>query len=142
MKFHQRLRKLREEKQMTQEDLAVVFGGSKTRITNYESNQRKPNIDLVAKMAKFFGVSVDYMLGLTDERTLLGERHYFTGEELAEKLSPELWGIDPVKDLDYIKLVHKMKKEEITADMLIEIMPMLTKFKRRIEAQNDSDVSN
>lgn len=64
-----RLRGLREEKGLTQKDLAQTLGlNSKSTITNYEQNTRDPDYETLIKIAKFFEVSIDYLLGLTDKR--------------------------------------------------------------------------
>lgn len=51
--------------------LCVVFDilglNSRTTIANYEQNDREPDFEIV-KIAKYFGVSIDYLLGLTDKR--------------------------------------------------------------------------
>ena len=68
MSFGSRLRKLRKENKLNQKELAKQFNTSKTAISNYERNYRKPDIDKVIKMADFFDVSVDYMLDRTNYR--------------------------------------------------------------------------
>ena len=67
--FAQRLRELREEKQVTQKNLAEILGlNSRTTITNYEQNDREPDFETLIKIAKYFEVSIDYLLGQTDKR--------------------------------------------------------------------------
>lgn len=66
--FGDRLKELRSEKQLTQEQLAKIFNTGKASISNYESNRRIPDPYLVEKYADFFEVSIDYMLGKTDMR--------------------------------------------------------------------------
>lgn len=64
-----RLRKLREEKRLTQKELAQALGlGSKSTITNYEQNDRDPDYETLIKIAKYFEVSIDYLLGQKDNR--------------------------------------------------------------------------
>ena len=70
MKFSNRLRKLRIEKKMKQEEIAKKFNTSKAAISNYENDYRKPNMDLISDLADFFDVSVDYLLGRTDVRKI------------------------------------------------------------------------
>ncbi|TCL61933.1 DNA-binding XRE family transcriptional regulator [Hydrogenispora ethanolica] len=61
--FAQRLKELREENQLTQEQLADQISTSKQVISRYEKNQREPGINIVAKIADFFQVSIDYLAG-------------------------------------------------------------------------------
>jgi transcriptional regulator with XRE-family HTH domain len=64
-----RLKNLREAKNLTQKDLALVLGlNSKSTITNYGQNDREPDYETLIKIAKYFGVSTDYLLGLKDEQ--------------------------------------------------------------------------
>lgn len=67
--FAERLRSLRTEKKLSQNDLARVFGfQSKSTITNYEGNLRTPDNKTLTRIAKYFDVSTDYLLGLTDNK--------------------------------------------------------------------------
>lgn len=59
-----RLRRLRKAKRMTQEDLAEIIGVSNVMISSYELSTRQPAYDILIRFARFFGVSVDYLLGL------------------------------------------------------------------------------
>jgi len=68
----ERLRMLRKEKGLTQEELGRIIGVEKSTISYYESNRSTPNDEIKAKLADFFGVSLDYLLGRTDIRE--GER--------------------------------------------------------------------
>lgn len=61
-----RLRELRTEKKMTQRQVAEALGINSVTYLHYEKSQREPPLSLLADMAKFFGVSTDYLLGLTD----------------------------------------------------------------------------
>jgi transcriptional regulator with XRE-family HTH domain len=63
-----RLRLLRTERKLTQEELGKVLGVGKTTISQYESEVRKPDADMLKRIAQFFDVSVDYLLGLTEEK--------------------------------------------------------------------------
>ena len=57
------LKKLRKEKKYTQADLAKYLGITVSAYGNYELDQRQPNLETLQKLADFFGVSVDYLLG-------------------------------------------------------------------------------
>ncbi len=53
------LKNLRREKRMTQENLARVFHISQTSVSKYETGEAVPDLEMVVKMADFFGVSLD-----------------------------------------------------------------------------------
>lgn len=63
-----RLRELREAAGISQKSLAEALYVSSRRISSYESSDQEPDIDTLCKMAAFFGVSVDYLIGNTDDQ--------------------------------------------------------------------------
>jgi transcriptional regulator with XRE-family HTH domain len=65
--FGKALRRLRHEKGISQQKLADTFELQRTTITNYESGKSLPNLELFVEIVKFFGVSSDVMLGLSDD---------------------------------------------------------------------------
>ena len=65
--FPQRLRKLRESRGKTQQVVGDFCGVSKSMISVYESGEVEPTASVLKKMATYFGVSSDYMLGLTEK---------------------------------------------------------------------------
>ncbi|MBQ4098338.1 MAG: helix-turn-helix transcriptional regulator [Clostridia bacterium] len=66
IKFGQRLKELREERGLTQREVAEELDIHSVTYLHYEKSQREPPLLLLAQMAKFFEVSVDYLLGLED----------------------------------------------------------------------------
>ncbi|SHF50996.1 helix-turn-helix domain-containing protein [Caloramator proteoclasticus] len=69
MHIGDRIKKLRTEKQITQPELAKILGVSRSTIAMYENNEREPNIKTINKIADFFNVTTDYLLGRTDNPT-------------------------------------------------------------------------
>lgn len=65
-KFAERLKELRQEKNLTQTELAKETGLSQTGIGKWESNKRTPSIDVVIILCNYFKVSSDYLIGLED----------------------------------------------------------------------------
>jgi transcriptional regulator with XRE-family HTH domain len=63
-----RIKQLREEKELKQEDLAKELNVAPSTIGMYERNAREPNNEITLKLANFFGVSTDYLLGKSDVR--------------------------------------------------------------------------
>lgn len=61
-----RIKELREKNNMTQKDLSKIIGVTDRSIGYYESGQRVPPPDILDKLAEFFSVSVDYIMGRTD----------------------------------------------------------------------------
>lgn len=63
----QRLKELREEKELTQKELAQALHLHSVTYLHYEKAQREPPLSVLADMALFFEVSVDYLLGLSND---------------------------------------------------------------------------
>lgn len=61
-----RLRDLREDTDTKQQELAEYLHIKQNTYSQYENGQMQPPIPVLIKLAKFYGVSVDYLLGLTD----------------------------------------------------------------------------
>ena len=63
---YKRIRDLREDRDMTQRQLAAVLNCSQQVYSNYELGQRDIPTDILIKICKFYGVSADYILGISD----------------------------------------------------------------------------
>lgn len=63
-----RIKTLREEKDMSQAELANVIGCSRMTINNYETEKRIPDIDFAMNLANYFDVTVEYLSGRTEFR--------------------------------------------------------------------------
>lgn len=64
--FGERLKALRNENNLSQADFAQKFNKSKQTISNYETGERQPDLEMIAAFANFFNVSTDYLLCLSD----------------------------------------------------------------------------
>lgn len=72
--FSQRMRKLREERGWTQREVAERLGIPTNSYSGYERGAREPDFAMVVRIARLYQVSVDYLLGLSDERSISNER--------------------------------------------------------------------
>jgi HTH-type transcriptional regulator xre len=61
-----RLKKLRKEGKLTQKDIATFLNISQPAYQQFESGKKKMNLETMEKLADFFNVSTDYLLGKTD----------------------------------------------------------------------------
>jgi transcriptional regulator with XRE-family HTH domain len=59
----EKIKELREAHGLTQEELATALGLSRPTITKYERNERVPDLIIATRMAEYFGVSLDYLVG-------------------------------------------------------------------------------
>ena len=61
-----RIKSLREDRDLRQVDVAQKTGIDQRTLSNYETGKTKPDSDAIIILADFFGVSCDYLLGVTD----------------------------------------------------------------------------
>ena len=64
--IYKRIRDLREDKDLTQKALAKALNCSQQVYSNYELGQRDIPTDILIKLSAFYNVSVDYILGISD----------------------------------------------------------------------------
>lgn len=65
--FAKRIKELRLQANKTLEQIAIETGISKTALSYYETDQREAGISVLIRLAKYYGESTDYLLGLEDE---------------------------------------------------------------------------
>lgn len=68
MTFNKRLKKLRMEQNLRQKDIAEDLNLTPSAIGFYEQGKRNPDYEILSRLADYFGVSVDYLLGRTEKR--------------------------------------------------------------------------
>ncbi|MDD7537962.1 MAG: helix-turn-helix transcriptional regulator [Oscillospiraceae bacterium] len=62
-----RIRDLREDHDKTQQEIADVLNMHRSVYRRYESGERETPVWVIVKLAKYYHVSTDYLLGLTDD---------------------------------------------------------------------------
>lgn len=63
------IRKLRKSRDLTMKQFGKMMGVSESAISLYENNKAQPDINMMCKMADYFGVSIDFLLGYKTEET-------------------------------------------------------------------------
>jgi len=66
----EQIKKLRMNKGMSQVQLAEKLNVTKQSVSNWENEYIMPSVDMLIKIANFFNVSTDYLLGLSEKHTL------------------------------------------------------------------------
>lgn len=77
-----RIRELRKKAKITMKELGKQVGAAEGTISHYETGKRQPDIEMLSKLANYFGVTIDYLVGgvesenaeaplSTDEKNLL-----------------------------------------------------------------------
>lgn len=128
----ERLKQLRIKKGLKQQELADMFGLSSGTISFYESEQRKPDIDFIVAIAKYFDVSTDYLLGLTNaidkenidiskvtglndfSLTILEQSLKETNNAAAEVIDTVICGGDFLR---FVNLINDKKEKKPTIDI-------------------------
>ncbi|MCL2774048.1 MAG: helix-turn-helix domain-containing protein [Oscillospiraceae bacterium] len=64
--FGTHLKEIRLSKNLTQKQLAINIGAGENGVQNYELGRRKPTYDMLIVLADYFDVSIDYLVGRTD----------------------------------------------------------------------------
>ena len=81
MYFGIRLKELRKEKSLTQQELADKLNLVKSSVSAYEKSLKYPSVEVLIKLCNCFQVSSDYLLGLSDDRAI---KQYDLTEEQME----------------------------------------------------------
>ena len=68
VKIAERLKALRKERKLRQSDVAKQLGIGVRTYQYYESDEHRPDYEMLIVLADLFGVTPDYLLGRTDER--------------------------------------------------------------------------
>lgn len=71
-----RMKSLRENKDLKQNKVADELNVSSFQLSRYESGKSKPDPDLIAKIAIYYNVSTDYLLGTSDDPRMTAEQEF------------------------------------------------------------------
>ena len=94
-KFNENLKKIRLASGLKQAEVAEKIGVAKNTYCNWENGTREPNILKIKALAKLFGVSVDYLVGMEENavvhelRIRYGDDHFAAYMEALHKLTNE-----------------------------------------------------
>lgn len=100
MSFGTILKKLRQDNNLTQDELAKKIDTSRSNIANYENDKNMPSVDILEKLAKLFSCTTDYLLGKTDIRN--------SGEQIDDVLNEAMIGMSKK---EYEALSETQKKQ-------------------------------
>lgn len=128
MDFHDRLKELRKEKDLYQKELADKLNIGRTTIANYEQGKRFPDKDTLNKIADYFNVSVDYLLGRTNHRQDPNEKITKALEEQPELL--DFW--EQFKKRESMQLLFKQ-----TRNMSDKSIQDVVNFMKSVEDELD-----
>lgn len=113
--FSQRLKLLRKEKHKTQQDMADFLKIQRSTYGEYERGRIMPPYDKIKKLADYLEVSVDYLMGTTNFRTVNDKIDTVTKREITDvsktltHLIEELKAADNIVQLDGVDLDEESK---------------------------------
>lgn len=81
--FNENLRQARQNANMTQAEAAKRIGVAKNTYCNWELGTREPDIMKIKALARLFGVSVDYLVGLEENAVILDMKNKYGEERLS-----------------------------------------------------------
>ncbi|MDE7168140.1 MAG: helix-turn-helix transcriptional regulator [Clostridia bacterium] len=81
-----RLRELREDRDLRQIDVAKAVGLEQKTLSNYENEVTNPDSFAIIKLAEFFGVTCDYLLGVSDRNITDNESLINEVEDIKKRL--------------------------------------------------------
>ena len=99
----QRIRKLRKEKNLSQQDLGYELGVTKVSVCGYENGTRTPSLDVLVNISEVLGVSLDYLVGR--EEVVINEEN----ENIVKMSSTDIEIIECMKK--YPDLYNKVIKD-------------------------------
>lgn len=107
-KFSYRLNVLLDENNMTQTQLAKKIGTSNVTICRYLTCERIPRLDVVTRIASVFNVSLDYLLGLSNDKDILNSNE--NSDFNVAMLIKDLYSLDDTSHLskNQIELIKKL----------------------------------
>ena len=83
-----RLKELREKNNVSQADLATYLNLTQVQISKYELGKNEPDLSTIKKLAKYFNVTIDYLLGTSEENIILITKNDLnTLKESADKIN-------------------------------------------------------
>ncbi|ASJ54447.1 transcriptional regulator [Brevibacillus formosus] len=112
MSFGQRLKQARKEAKKTQDQVAKILGLDYSTISKYENNHSQPDNETLTKLADYFGVSVDYLLGrTTDFFVKERDNHYIVEVKNPSPTDNKEKGLSEFENLFFYEL-DKLSEED------------------------------
>lgn len=114
----ERIKKERLEKDLNQPELAKKLSVAKGTVSNWENGYRSPDSEMLSKLANFFNVTTDYLLGRTDNPEALVYESNIDGDSYKVNIHKDYpYKLTP-KQVE--ELILKLEKANFNIDKLIE----------------------
>ena len=101
-----RISELRKRNKVTQEELAQILGLHQTAISQWETGKTSPDMSQLVSVAKFFNVTIDYLLGVSDNPSVLSSGS--AAKLLTSVLPPTTFGFMNGQEQTLVKLFREL----------------------------------
>lgn len=113
MHFSKTLKYLRKQKHITQEQLAIYLNVSRSAVAGYETKNHQPDFENLQKLARFFGVSIDYLISGKDFITLQTEEPIHIDEPtLDHEVMIAYQQLSPVSKQNVLRYLRLLQSRE------------------------------
>jgi transcriptional regulator with XRE-family HTH domain len=109
--FPKRLEMLRKEKHLSQQKMGELLGITRQGYAKYEKEDSEPDIATINKLASFFGVTTDYLLGKTDKRNGQADHKQLNKQSDINTAFYDFDNLDKFSDQEVLKLQEKIFQE-------------------------------
>jgi len=116
MTLGRKIKVLRAENKMTQGELAKILKVAVSTLSHYEINNREPNFETLKELSKIFDVSIDWLLGVVEDRHTIISKHTEPPErykKILDSMGVEDIGIfedAEMTDEDWLEVIAFVKK--------------------------------
>ena len=108
-----RIKELREERNLTQQELATQIDTSQTNIGRWEKETNEPSASMVVRLADFFSCSIDYLLGREDDFGNIISVHKNSSLSLEEETMVTLFAkLEPYEKETILKQIKALAGEK------------------------------
>ncbi len=121
--FTERLRNLRNRKGLSQDELGKKIGKSREAVAKYEIGKTEPDLNSLSKLAKHFGVSVDYIIGTNDSDDII----IINNPEMKQY---EVY-LNDNSFIDYLRFAAKIKENGIDIEDIEIMVDNIIKYREK-----------
>lgn len=137
--FSTRLKKLRQQRKLTQEDLGKLINVTKVSISGYENGNRTPDMETLQKIADVLEVSLDYLLGRSEYVDGIKRGPWQTVHEAVAPYYPDIAKKMEAIGATNIQLTAELLERGMTREELEQLLQMMINLQKN---KNESSTPN
>ncbi len=134
--FGERLRELRDDRGLNQENIANILNVDRSTIAGYETRGRETSYSNLMILAELFDVSIDYLIGYSDVKNH-GPRKIYAAEELIDYVPDGYKELFKSENLGAIEFTNSIIKEEINPTDLIELVKIVQNLRKQVNKEDN-----